>query len=255
MLWYKAWLETRWRFVIGLVLLVFSAASTVFTYPEVIKLISGMPNPDLGGTLGRRVSETLALARDYRGYVWSQWFRQNLIQMWGIFAVLLGTGGLVSQAARGGALYTLSLPASRNRLLGVRAATGLVELLALAIVPPLLVPVFSVAIGQHYAVGDALVHGACMFIAGTMFFSLAFLLSTVFSDVWRPMLIVFCVAAALAVVDLALRDAPGFSVVRIMSGETYFRSGRLPWMGLLGSVAVSAGLLYAASRNIASRDF
>ncbi len=39
MLWYKSWLETRWRFVIGLVLLMFSAASTVFTYPEVIKLI------------------------------------------------------------------------------------------------------------------------------------------------------------------------------------------------------------------------
>jgi hypothetical protein len=255
MLWYKSWLETRWRFVIGLVLLMFSAASTVFTYPEVIKLISGMPNPELGGALGRRVNETLALARDYRGYVWSQWFRQSLIQMWGIFAVLLGTGGLVSQASGGGALFTLSLPASRNRLLGVRAATGLVELLVLAFVPPLLLPIFSIAIGENYAVSDALVHGACMFIAGTTFFSLAFLLSTVFSDIWRPMLIVFCVAAALGVLDLALRDTPGVSVIRIMSGETYFRSGSLPWLGLLASAAVSSALLYAASRNIARRDF
>jgi ABC-2 type transport system permease protein len=255
MLWYKSWLETRWRFVIGLVLLMFSAASTVFTYPEVVKLLSSMPSPDLSGAIGRRVGESLALARDYRGYVWSQWFRQNLIQMWGIFAVLLGTGGLVSQASGGGAIFTLSLPASRNRLLGVRAATGLAELFVLAVVPVLLVPVLSVAIGESYALSDALVHGVCLFIGGTMFFSLAFLLSTVFTDVWRPALIVFCVAVVLGLSDLVLRDFPFFSVVRLMSGETYFRNGSLPWLGLLASAAVSSALLYAASRNIARRDF
>ena len=255
MLWYKSWLETRWRFVIGLVLLMFSAASTVFTYPEVIKLISGMPNPDLSGALGRRVSETLALARDYRGYVWSQWFRQNLIQMWGIFAVLLGTGGLVSQASGGGAIFTLSLPASRNRLLGVRAATGLVELLVLAIVPPLLVPVFSTAIGERYAVSDALVHGACLFIAGTMFFSLAFLLSTVFTDVWRPLLIALCAAAVLGLFEQVLGGVSRYGLFRLMSGELYFRGGGLPWLGLLASTALSLAMLYAATRNLARQDF
>ena len=255
MLWYKSWLETRWRFVIGLVLLVGSAASTVFTYPEVMKLLSTMPNPELGGALGRRVGESLALARDYRGYVWSQWFRQNLVQMWGIFAVLLGTGGLVSQASGGGALFTLSLPVSRSRLLGVRAATGLAELLVLAIVPVLTLPFFSAAIGERYAAGDALVYALCLFIGGTMFFSLAFLLSTVFHDVWRPLLIVLCIAFALGVADLVLRDVPFLSVVRLMSGETYFRTGSLPWPGLVASVVVSAALLYAANRNIERRDF
>jgi hypothetical protein len=169
--------------------------------------------------------------------------------------VLLGTGGLVSQASGGGALFTLSLPASRSRLLGVRAATGLAELFVLALVPPLLVPLFSIAIGESYALSDALVHGACLFIGGTMFFSLAFLLSTVFSDVWRPALIVFCVAVVLGVLDLFLRETPAVSVLRLMSGERYFQSGSLPWLGLLGSAAVSSALLYAASRNIARRDF
>ena len=255
MLWYKSWLETRWRFVIGLVLLMFSAASTVFTYPEVIKLLSAMPTPELGGALGRRVTESVALARDYRGYVWSQWFRQNLVEMWGLFAVLLGTGGLVSQASGGGGLFTLSLPASRNRLLGVRAATGLAELFVLAIIPPLLLPLFSLAIGERYALSDALVHAVCLFVAGAMFFSLTFLLSTVFSDVWRPALIVICVAVVLGLSDLVLRDLPFVSVVRLMSGEAYFRNGSVPWPGLLASAAVSSGLLYAASKNIARRDF
>ena len=85
-----------------------------------------------------------------------------MTQMLSLFAVLLGTGGLLSQASGGGALFTLSLPVSRKRLLGVRAATGLAELLALAFVPPLLLPLLSPAVGQSYGIGDALVHGACL---------------------------------------------------------------------------------------------
>jgi len=40
-----------------------------------------------------------------------------------------------------------------------------------------------------------------------------------------------------------------------MSGEMYFRTGRMPWLGLLASAAGSVALLYAAARNFARRDF
>src|SRR5712692_415482 len=239
MLWYKSWLETRWRFLIGLALLMLSAASTVLAYPKVVKLLPLVPTIDAGGELGRRIREGAALVRDYRGYVWSQWFRQNMLQMWALFAVLLGSGGLLSQASGGGALFTLSLPATRNRLLGVRAATGLAELLVLAFIPSLLLTVLSPAIGQTYGIGDALVHGACLFIAGAVFFNLTFLLSTVFSGVWPPLLIVVCVGTVLALCEQVFRELSRFSVFRVMSGEVYFRGGGLPWLGLLASAAVS----------------
>jgi hypothetical protein len=86
-----------------------------------------------------------------------------------------------------------------------------------------------------------------------VFFSLAFLLSTVFSDVWRPALIVLCAATVLGLLDLGLRDFARYSPFGVMSGETYFRGGGMPWLELLASTAVSAALLYAASRNIARR--
>jgi ABC-2 type transport system permease protein len=255
MLWYKSWLETRSRFLIGLVLLLLSACSTVLTYPEVVKLLPLAPKVDLGGEIGRRVSESMEMARDYRGYVWSQWFRQNMPQMWGLFAVLLGTGGLLAQSSGGGALFTLSLPATRNRLLGVQAATGLAELLVLAFVPSLLLPVLSPTIGQTYGIGDAMVHSACMFIGGAVFFSLALLLSSVFSDVWRPLLILLCVATVLALFEHVFRDMSRYSLFGVMSAEVYFRGGGLPWLGLLASAALSVAMLYAASRNIARQDF
>jgi hypothetical protein len=135
MLWYKSWLETRWRFVIGLVVLVCSGAAAVLWYPEVVKQLPLAATVDLNGIIGRQIREGAELAREYRGYVWWQWFRQSLRETWTIFAVLLGTGGLLSQTSGGAALFTLSMPASRTRLLGVRAATGLAKLLVLAIVP------------------------------------------------------------------------------------------------------------------------
>ena len=255
MLWYKSWLETRWRFLIGLLLLTCSAAGTVLAYPEVVKLLPLVPKLDLSGEIGRQVTQSIELARDYRGYVWSHWFLKNMSQIWVLFAVLLGIGGLFSQASGGGTLFTLSLPASRNHLLGVRAATGLVELLVLALVPSLLLPALSPTIGQTYGIGDTLIHGGCLFIAGAVFFSLAFLLSTVFSGVWRPLLIVLCVATALALFKQVFPDLSRYSLFRVMSAETYFRGGGLPWQGLLASAAASAAMLYGATVNIARRDF
>jgi hypothetical protein len=255
MLWYKSWVETRSRFLIGLALVICSAAATVFTYPKVVQLLTLVPAVDVGGVIGQKIREAADLAREYRGYVWSTWFRQNLTQMWTIFAALLGTGGLLSQVAGGGALFTLSLPASRPRLLAVRAATGLVELLVLAVVPSLLIPLLSPAVGQSYGLGDALVHSLCLFIAGSVFFSLAFLLSTVFSDVWRPLLIALALAAVIGLAEQIVDGLSHPGLFAVMSGERYFRGHGVPWLGLIAMAALSAAMLYGATLNLARRDF
>lgn len=255
MLWYKCWMETRWRFLIGLGLLMLSAAASVLAYPQIVKLLGLAPQIDLGGEIGRRVQEQVALAREFRGYIWSQWFQQGMLKMWIVFAVLLGTGGLLSQVSGGGTLFTLSLPATRNRLLGIRAATGLGELLILAVLPALLLPLFAPAVGQTYSVSDALIHGACLFVAGSVFFNLAFLLSTIFSDVWRPIILALCLGALLALVESLIPDLSRYGLFRVISAESYFRGGALPWLGILSSVAVSVALLYGATKNIARQDF
>jgi ABC-2 type transport system permease protein len=255
MLWYKAWLETRARFLIGLVLLLCSAAGLVLTYPKFQQLLATVPSMDLGGELGKRVREAAMVAGTYRGYVWSQWYGQNLIQLWTIFAVILGSGGLLSQMSGGGGLFTLSLPVSRRELLTVRAAAGLAELLILALVPSLVIPILSPGIGESYALGDALVHAMCLFVAGAVFFNLAFLLSTVFSDVWRPLLLALLAAGLLALAEQFVDGLSRYGVIGAMSGQSYFRGAGLPWPGLLGSVALSAAMLYGALVNLARRDF
>ena len=255
MLWYKSWLETRWRFVIGLALLMCSAGAIVLIYPRVMELLPLVPAANAGGELGQRIREAAELSRDYRGYVWSQAFRQNLTQMITLFAVLLGTGGLLAEASGGAASFTLSMPVSRNRLLGIRAAAGLAELLVLALIPALLIPLLSPAVGETYGVGHALIHGLCLFVAGAVFFSLAVLLSTIFGDLWSPLLLALFIAVAIGIWEQLARGVSSYSIFGVMSGETYFRAGRLPWAGLFLSAALSAAMLFGASVNFSRRDF
>jgi hypothetical protein len=255
MLWFKWWLDTRWRFVIGLVVLMCSAGAVVLEYPTLVKLVDQMPAIRMGGELGRRIQESVELSRQFRGYIWAQAFRQNLAQLGTLFAVLLGTGGLLSQSSGGAALFTLSMPVSRKRLLGTRAAAGLVQWLALALLPALLIPLLAPAVGEGYGVSSALAHGMCLFVSGAVFFSLAVFLSTIFGDVWRPILIALLLATLIAIPEQMFPDLWRFGLFGVMSGESFFRTGQLPWLGLFASAALSAALLYGAAANFARRDF
>ena len=97
---------------------------------------------------------------------------------------------------KGSALFTLSLPVTRKELIGARAATGLAQCFAIAMIPPLVIPLLAPAIGQHFSVVDALAHGLCLFFVAAVFYSLASFLSTLFADIWRPLLIAFVIACA-----------------------------------------------------------
>lgn len=254
MLWYKSWLDTRWRFLAGFAILMIAAAGVVLVYPNVVRLLPLATAAGDSGLLGRQIQQAAELQRDYAGYIWSQWFRQNLPQLGTLLAVILGTGGLLAQLSRG-AVFTLALPVSRTQLMTTRAATGLAELAALVLVPSLLIPLLSPAVGETYPVADAVVYGVCMFIGSAVFFSLALLLSTMFADIWRPPLLALCAAFVVGTVQRTLGDQLPPALWHVMSGELYFRRGGVPWMGLLASAAISAVLLYGAARNTARQDF
>ncbi len=250
----KAWLETRWRFIIGLVLMLFSAGSTVLLWPRLMELLPLADNLHINGEIGRRIQEAIDMSRQYHSYIWSQWFDKNLLELGTLFAVLLGTGGLLAQSSGGAALFTLSLPVSRARLLGVRTAAGLTELFVLAVLSSLMVPLCSPAIAKSYSLIDTLIQAGCGFIGSAVFFSFAALLSTVFADIWRPLLLPVLVAGALALIEQLQRAPHTFGIFHVMSAETYFKSGEVPWVGLLLSVAASAAMLYGAVVNLKRRE-
>jgi len=253
MLWQHAFLETRWRFLIGLVVVSVSAAFMALSYPQVAALTqSVIPAP--GTSLGREVAESIELSKTYGGYLWSQWFTQNGAALGTFFAVIIGTGGLLSQTAAA-RLFTLSLPVSRQQLLGARAATGLAQVAVLSLLPALVIVVTSPLIAKSFPLLDALAYALCVFAGSAVFFSLAFLLSSFFANVWTPVVLALCAGPALGALDQITGSMGAFSLRQMMHGDSYFYGHGLPWPMLLASTGLSLALLYAGSRLIARKDF
>src|SRR5271167_865031 len=113
MLWYKAWMETRSRFLISLTGMVVLCAGFVFHLDRVA---------------------ILNVKDDYYYYVL---FVGNsmLVVMWLLAVTLTMMGGLLREKAAGTSAFTLALPVSRARLATVRICTGLAQAFALAIIP------------------------------------------------------------------------------------------------------------------------
>ena len=63
------------------------------------------------------------------------------------------------------------------------------------------------------------------------------------------------IAVMLAVAGQFVPQAQRVGIYQVMSGDLYFRAGRLPWLGLAVSAAVSGALLYTAKVIFEGRDF
>jgi hypothetical protein len=253
MVWHKAWLDTRWRFLIGFAVLAVVAAGVVVEYTQIegfLPLLSGAEPPAAENPIGAAIAGAFEAQKTYRGFVWYNWFRQSLTFL--LVAALLGSGSPFAPPGRG-LLFTLALPAPRGAWFRARAGLVLAQLFVLVLVPSLAFPLLSPAIGEQYGLGEAFVHALCVFTVATVFASLALCLSTALDDVWRPLLITALIGMCFGFFEIAIPAFTGpFSV---MAAESYFESGTLPWTGLAISVLLTAALLYLAKTSVARRDF
>src|SRR5262245_19882844 len=149
MLWHKAWLETRGRFIAAVITLTIVAAGNVYDYMATQRLLPRLnatttPSPTAEATgLAAAIRDAIDVQKEFKGFVWYQTFRQSLTQMGVFFAVLLGCGGMLHETSKRSALFTLSLPVTRKQLIGARTGTGLAEWFVIAMIPPLIIPLLA----------------------------------------------------------------------------------------------------------------
>jgi len=136
-----------------------------------------------------------------------------------------------------------------------RAGVALLELLALAAVPAVIVTVLSPAVDQSYSLADGLVHAALLFGGGAVFFSFTFLMSSIFTDIWRPPAIMAALFFIIATIRMLSPGFTRFTLAPVITGASYFATGDVPWTALMLSVLTSTVLLFLAGRIVARRDF
>lgn len=252
MLWYSAWRDTRWRFLIGLAILSSIALVNILTYPQWQAIVTSTAAGS-NAQVAPDINSIEQVASTFRGYVWVQLVRVNLSYFFILFAVLLGATGPFSQ--RPGTIFTLSLPISRRHVSAVRIAMDLAELCALGLLPMLLAPLTAPTIGYSYPLTDALIQGIQIISGGAVFYCLSLWLATIFDDRWRPIIIPFAVAVLAGLCTNLIPTLAPFSPTTVMEGESFFRTGVPGWTGICVWLLISAAVLYATLRSIETRDF
>lgn len=161
MLFYKAWLESRTRFLLGLLALTGLSAVFVFFNNDVRTIVT---EHEVG----------------YVEYIWKGIFKGHLRDVYVVVTLLMGLGGLDRERSYGTAACTLALPVSRWRLIAARGITGMIETAVLAFLPASMVPALSPFIGESYPWSMALQFGTLWTIGGILIFTIGFLASVIF---------------------------------------------------------------------------
>jgi ABC-2 type transport system permease protein len=155
MLAYKAWHETRTRFLLSTAALAWFCA--LFIVADAF--------------MANAASQTFSDFDD------RAIFTGPLRSLYVIFVAVFGLGGLRDEASRGSVHFTLSLPVTRTRLVATRALVGLGEVAALAFVPVLVVLVSGLFLSERYSAANAVAIGLRWMAAGGLFFAISLMFS------------------------------------------------------------------------------
>lgn len=229
MLWYKGWLETRWRFVFALGLLAFALAQA--------STQDGGSKP-----AGTTLFGTLPL-------------------LWVFIAVALAGAGIKTQSTfrtskgiHGSMLFTLALPVSRLRLLGVRTALGMLGTAAIIITGCVGAWIIVPAINSQSNLTEALVCGLAISICVSAFYFLSVLLATVLDDTWQmwgSLITVGLMRWILSEVNVP----PAFDLFRSMGEASPLVTHALPWASMTLSLGLALLLFLIALRIVQTREY
>ncbi len=247
MLWYKAWLETRSRFLMSLATL--TIFSSIFVHHALyISCLSTFPCPEEVGHSGWREFHFLLFVN-----------QQYVVIMWILAVVLLGMGGLVREKALGTSSLTLTLPVSRARLMRVQVAMGIFQAIALGVVPWLAVLIISFRAGMPISVAQVGFYILLLVGGGLIYFAMAVLVSSLVSGEYTaPALTFGAILLGAMLFDNWLRR---FNVWRLVTGDfsidrgTFLLSKHIPWPGILGSLCAAVLMLLASLITIQRKEF
>ncbi|MGA3210398.1 MAG: hypothetical protein ABSD20_03770 [Terriglobales bacterium] len=235
MLWFKAWLETRWRFGFAVASILLMWLTPLWLPSIGIKLPSGVPPSRLW--LGVHLGSLLL-------YVFA--------------AIFLAGSGINSQTNygvtsgfHGSMLFTLSLPVSRRRLLFVRAGLG-------ALLTSVLVAAMAgFTLLQRPGAASApqcLAYVVRAIVCTMAVYALSVLLACLLDEVWQLIAASLCWIAVL-VLQIKFDVVSRISPLRGMSLVSYPATAPMPWAPVLASVVFTAVLLYTSLLVVRRKEY
>ena len=250
MLLFKAWRESEARF--------FLSAGTIAAFCAGVVL------------LNERLRETGQILRGFRASTYSEHVYDFVYSgtAKGLFTMLMlfiGLGGLLRERRRGTAPFTLALPVTRFRIIGTQIAVGVLEVIAIAALPLILIPALSPIVGRSYPFSESL-HFALLWLGGgLMVFGLAFLCSVLFAGEYTPLIVAFLGLFAVPLLAQVrvlqpfrlnfLMTMGEFGTMHWNAEHTLLLPSPTPWVRLLVFLGIAVTLLAVAMGVTQREDF
>lgn len=227
MLWYKNWLETRWRLAFG---------AAIYTAELIL----------MHGRVG--ASANVAVAIGALSFLW-------------IFSSVMFAGtGIKTQSAglstmkglHGSTYFTLSLPVSRFTLFGVRTIFGLAQLGVTIVLVHLALWVDLPILRAGITAPDALRYGLATFACCLVFYCLSALLAVYFDSSWQLYGSMIAIGGSWWLTRNFQSD---FNLFRVFRDGNPLLTHMIPWPAMTTSFAISAILLLVTLMVIQTQDF
>jgi hypothetical protein len=227
MLWYKGWLETRFRLLFVLAVVTF-----------------------------------MSVAQSYPG---SKLYARAVLFMAGmsvcLICIFLAAAGIVTQQSlqaakglHGSTLFTLTLPVSRFRLLAVRAGLGWLEMsFGVGEICCLLWFLFPV-IRNSTTPLELAEYAAVLIVCGSAFYCITVLLATFLDDLWRVWGSFLCYGAFWWLANKIPAPA-SWNIFWAMGDGSPVLAHTMPWTAMAVALGLSAVLFFAALKIVQSREY
>lgn len=226
MLWYKAWLETRWRFV-------FTIGSMLLLWLTI---------PLLGAPPER---------------LWPA-FELDSALLYCFAALFLAGAGINSQTTygmmsgfHGSMLFTLSMPVTRRRLFFVRAGLGAIETCAFVVMTASLTLLLR---PETTGTSQAFLYGLRAMVCTMAVYALSALLACVLDETWQFMGGCLILGFVLAI-QSRVAVISDFSPLRGMSLVSYPVTASVPWALVGASVVLITIFLYTSVLVLQRKEY
>jgi len=237
-IYYKEWIESRWRLITGTIVLTALSLLNVILYPWMQTLMS----PDMARLMESMLREMIPfidlpalepMFDTWNAYLYSSWISKTLYQTITIFVLLAAAPLFAGEENRGTFQFLLSKPISTVKIVSAKYLVNASQIILIAFVSTFVLYPASLIMGESFD-GGLFALGLIQAIPGyLMLFSIAFFISTLFKDSIKA-LAASAIGFAILSVPSFLPDYRHLSVFRILQGFNLLEKEGVLW----GAVAI-----------------
>lgn len=246
-MWKKEFRAGRWKLAAGLPIFILTAISVPLMFEYAVSFMNS-------GTVPEFAKGQADLLKDFRYFIWSQWFGKNLSQLGSLIAVIFGSGIVSSEVARKTIQFILTKPIRREDIYTVKYVVNLVNIALIAVLSSLALYITLLAANRTYP-GVDLIGQTVLTVAGlSVVYSIAVFFSTVFDQGMKSALVSLLVVFLLNISGW-VPFLQKYSLFYHATGPGIFSGQGFPLVTLVVLGAISIVLYYLGRKRFVNRDF